>query len=901
MISFIRRDAHSDFGTCIQWVNESQVLTCGDDHKLNLWNILNFVLIKTIKLPDDCFVTDLALFSGSSSASSAGSSAKRGQSSQQNQLKVILACTDGKFHFLNVTFEKIEKSIDAHQGALTVVKLSKDESAILTAGEDGQLKIWSKTGLLRNTITSESSPIHCALWSSDQSERILYSVNDQLNIRPLMPNSKTIRWIAHKGYVIRCVDWNVKFKLILSSDEVGSIKLWDSVGNHLRNVETKENLIASSLAWSRDGERFACGGHNFVLLGDRHGYLFSVQHLNERKRTKDDEQHKSDDFSLNDILNNQLTTAQSLMRIGWSNNSIASISTGGQLFYGFIINEIVQWSSYSLLILDSKRILIKNILVDYEQEFEFNDPIVRYSMKFGHLIVLSINQCYVYPLPTVDPLNRKSFNNTLNPTIIQLKDTNYFMILQSCTQFALVGQSSSIVLFNYQGRQMFAFKLGYGNRLEEELNSSMISLSEDTIAFRDPLDSKVIRFFDSVNGIELLRNKEVNTGDRRSSATKIEFRHEQEVISLKLNTNNCPSNERKCAFVDKNLDLYLTLVRPTPMKNYTTIKLINMCTSIQWNEQFDLLATIEQNTKLNIFIYPQSAFLDNDLLRLSTAVKQYDLIASQTGHQYLNVISFQRDQIRLANEQGSSITNVISPFYILLHSYINESRFDSALKLCRLNPREMNSYLNENRSSNDLSLWAAFTAMALNKRNLDMAEIGYASVEIFERVIYIKNVKKIYEKMISRLGANEPVNSSKLISAESLKKGELALICGNHFEAETIFLNAGFVVRCLFMQLNLFHWLDAVQLAKKYDHLCTDDLNKFLIKINKKELIDSEEENMLSRIVLTYRLNYLERYEIDETDSIFAKMSDQHRPLEWETVSQIQKEQYFFKFNVKKM
>lgn len=797
------------------------------------------------------------------------------------------------------------------------MKLSRDESAILTAGEDGQIKVWSKTGLLRNTITTESSPIHCALWSSDQMERVLYSSNDQLNIRPLIPNSKTIRWVAHKGYVIRCVDWNLKYKLILSSDEIGTTKLWDSLGNHMKTVEIRENLIASSLSWSSDGERFAAGGHNFVLLGDRRGYSLSVQYLDERKKTKlarssgdepdpDDRNGKTSSVNLSEILSNQLSMAQSLMRISWSNNSIAAISSAGQLFFGFIVNELVQGSSYWLLVLDSKKMLLKNILIDYQQELEFNDPIIRYSLQFGNLVVLSINQCYVYSLPKVDPLNRRPLNTTINPTIVQLKDSDFHMILQSANQFALVGQSSSIVLFNYQGRQMFAFKLGYHKRLEEELSRSMVSISDDCLAFRDPLEPKVIRFFDSANGIELLRNKEVNTGDRRSSATKIEFKHEQEITVVQLNTNSCPSNERKCAFIDKNLDLYLTLVRPTSMRSYTTIKLASMCSSVAWNEQFDLLAAIEQNTKLNIFLYPQAAFLDNDLLRLSTVVKEYDSIASQAEHRYLDVVSFQRDQIKLANERGSSITNVLSPFHILLHSYVQENKFDNALKLCRLNPKDLNgAYPNEtseHRSTSALALSAAFTAMALNKRNLDMAEIGYAAVEIFERVIYIKNVKKIYEKMTGgKLGASEPVNSTKLMCSEAVKKAEIALLCGSYLEAENILLSTGFIVRALFMHLNLFHWVDAVQIAKKYDRLCTDDLNKFLQRIGRGDQADSGGEDMLSRIVLSYRIsNYLERYELEESDSIFLKMAERIIPLDWECVQQIQQEQYSFRVNVKK-
>ncbi|KAI3476159.1 hypothetical protein L1887_62315 [Cichorium endivia] len=176
--------------------------------------------------------------------------------------------------------------------------------------------------------------------------------------------------------------------------------------------------------------------------------LYGWQYLDEKKKTKTarssgdeldgEDRGKASSVSLNEILNSQLSTAQSLMKISWSNNSIASISTAGQLFFGFVANEVVQWSSYWLLVLDCKKMLLKNILIDYEQELEFNDPIIRYSLQFGNLVVLSINQCFVYPLPRVDPLNRRPLNSPINPTIIQLKDSDFHMILQSANQVKIL-------------------------------------------------------------------------------------------------------------------------------------------------------------------------------------------------------------------------------------------------------------------------------------------------------------------------------------------------------------------------------------------------------------------------------------------------------------------------------
>ncbi|KAG4105373.1 hypothetical protein H8356DRAFT_1408898 [Neocallimastix lanati (nom. inval.)] len=46
----------------------------------------------------------------------------------------------------------VEKVVEAHYGALLLMKWNYDGSAIATAGEDGQLKIWSRSGMLRSVL-----------------------------------------------------------------------------------------------------------------------------------------------------------------------------------------------------------------------------------------------------------------------------------------------------------------------------------------------------------------------------------------------------------------------------------------------------------------------------------------------------------------------------------------------------------------------------------------------------------------------------------------------------------------------------------------------------------------------------------------------------------------------------
>ena len=46
----------------------------------------------------------------------------------------------------------MEKSVDAHRGAVLAGRWSYDGTAMATAGEDGQVKIWSRSGMLRSTL-----------------------------------------------------------------------------------------------------------------------------------------------------------------------------------------------------------------------------------------------------------------------------------------------------------------------------------------------------------------------------------------------------------------------------------------------------------------------------------------------------------------------------------------------------------------------------------------------------------------------------------------------------------------------------------------------------------------------------------------------------------------------------
>jgi len=101
---------------------------------------------------------------------------------------LAIACTDGSFKLVNKA-GRVEKNIpEAHATAIIGIKWSY-EGTLATAGEDGEVKTWSRGGMLRASVVKGGKPIYCICWSPE-SDSILYCQDKQLHIVPTLPGNK---------------------------------------------------------------------------------------------------------------------------------------------------------------------------------------------------------------------------------------------------------------------------------------------------------------------------------------------------------------------------------------------------------------------------------------------------------------------------------------------------------------------------------------------------------------------------------------------------------------------------------------------------------------------------------------------------------------------------------------
>ena len=138
---------------------------------------------------------------------------------------VALACSDGSFKLVSKA-GRIEKNIsEAHASAIISIKWSYEGAALATSGEDGQIKIWSRTGMLRSAVVQGNKPIYGVVWSPEN-DSILYCCDKNLTIVPTLPGNKQIQWKAHDGVVLGC-DWNPGNNIIISCGEDCKYRVWD--------------------------------------------------------------------------------------------------------------------------------------------------------------------------------------------------------------------------------------------------------------------------------------------------------------------------------------------------------------------------------------------------------------------------------------------------------------------------------------------------------------------------------------------------------------------------------------------------------------------------------------------------------------------------------------------------
>jgi intraflagellar transport protein 80 len=284
----------------------------------------------------------------------------------------------------------------------------------------------------------------------------------------------------------------------------------------------------------------------------------------------------------------------------------------------------------------------------------------------------------------------------------------------------------------------------------EFLNQRHISLASDVLAVIDPSNPKTVKIFDIMSG------KPTNQID-----------HSTEILEMDINQVEM-SSERKMCFIDSNRDMFLSMVHKPEI-----LKICNMVDSFQWNDANDMLTALSDG-KLKTWFYPNAIYVDRDLMNKAMAQKE----ATDVG-KLGNITQFNGNLVTVRRLDGSLATLGISPYPKMLYEHVDKADFEKAIRMCRFVKEQ--------------TLWACLASMSIYCRELNTVEIALAAIDEADKVQFINYIKEL--------------------PSEPSRNAALALYCKKYVEAESILLSARLFYRAIKLNIKLYKWDRALEIA----------------------------------------------------------------------------------------
>ncbi|KAI6204717.1 Intraflagellar transport protein 80-like protein [Aphelenchoides besseyi] len=668
----------------------------------------------------------------------------------------LLQWTVGKVSILSST-GKIEKTIDAHSGATLSVRWSNDATGFLSTGEDGNIKMWSRSGMLRSGLAQYGRPVYAADWNADGS-RVVYCTGEHCYIKSLKAQWTSISKLkvfgcANEMESTRGIDQ------IVTGGEDCRYRVWDTFGRSLY-ASNPHSYPITSISWNSDGELFAVGSFNVLRLCDKAGWSHSVDRQN----------------------------IGSIYQLAWAPDStqVAAATASGRVLLAQVVDKRMWWHNLEAVQTQNKTIDLRDVLSDVAKErLEMRDRVTRLQLGFEHLVVATTKQCYIF-----------SSRNWNTPIIVDLKEGAVSLIVL-CEKYFLLVDSGSPLVYNYEGRLQCALRQSGGNSgaptvalssQSEQLTNQTVGLSNDIVVIRDRNQHNILELYETKTG--------KSAGDGRLT-------HSVDIFEVAI--NQCgPVSERRVAFVDVNGECFIGLIN-----TYGAIrrceKIGAMISNINFNNNTNMLAAFRER-KVIVWSLPSVVFTDRDLLPKVII----DLDSGDMGKSSF-IIGFIGNGVAVRRSDGCMILSYAPPFLGGLIRSVNDSHWDRALRLCRTLKEDY--------------LWATLAGMAATQHNYHVAEIAYGELFDVEKVWYLSEIR----------------DETK----QEMKSTHMSLFNGNTREAESTLLKSGRIFRAIMLNIEMFKFEKALDLAVKH-----------------KMHVDS---------VLGYRARYLNETGRKETDSRFLK------------------------------
>ncbi|KAF4653736.1 Intraflagellar transport protein 80, partial [Perkinsus chesapeaki] len=792
-----------------------EILSAGDDGKIIRWHEKDVEVCKTRgKLTQGTSLGDLCTVDSHITAMAA----HRGDET------VVVGCSDGTIRFINSTTGKEERRTQqTHKGSVTYLRWDHDGQLLCSCGEDGTVKVWSKNGMIRSQLAQVSTAVICAAWSPD-SETLAFSCLPSLHLKTLVAGRGLIQWKAVESGTspdmntgeILCLDWSPVTRLIVSGGEDCRYRIWEATGQLLYCSEPFEHPV-TSVRWTPNGKFLAVGACGAIKLCDASGWAYSFTHLPGLQYNQDtlyDRAH---------VVSSASSGSSSPFSLCWaSDGTRLTMGMGdGTVITADVVGRCCSWLNVEAVMTDANTVVVKDHLAATTEEIDFNDRVTDLSIGYGHLVVTTASQCFIYNRHESADKHETKISWVTSPIVEEIKEPTSLIV--QCNELFCLVDTKGMGVYPYDRKNRLSYLRPPTQQRLDFLTEKTVTISKDTLVYVDPSRPRNLCIFDLLSP----------SGGSSGGKGPMVLSHSTEITQIGLSQTGEVA-DRKLAFLDKNSDLWITAGYPQyisfrgPTGDDRMPKLKAMVSSFRWNDRTDILvATADQ--QMITWNYPQCAFSDAQAANLTTEV--VDIPRSSAGPDNgpgsmsdAVVESFIGTRVTLQRSYGGKLVLATSPYPPLLYKLQSKGHWDKAVKLCRYVQMK--------------ELWATLAAMAMKANDAGgTLETALAAISDVCKISMLRHAKAQADPIV--------------------RQAEIMLLSRRANEAIQLLVANKKIYRAIKFNIWLHRWEAALDLA-----------------VHHRTHVDT---------VLAYRMRHLEAMNHAENNEKFRRYAAEV-PVDWEAI-----------------
>lgn len=483
----------------------------------------------------------------------------------------IIGCSDGNYHLCSPNW-RIEKTIQAHNGGITCIKVNPDGLSIASAGEDGFVKIWSRNGSLRSTLASCGTAVTSMNWDCT-GKYLMFTHGGMITVRSASFKQDQTQFRGHRR-LITCSDWNRASNEILTGGEDRIARIFDTDGRMIAE-STPLDYAVSSVAFLPTAKLCLIGTANRVYLTDN-----KLQFIN----------------TVPIPAGAAICASQDQPRAIVAGNGTATLvaAVGKKIYYRDC--EVFADSPKKLTVFDLKN--------GVSEPLSFSDCIVDFYLNFNNLIVSTATKVQIYKA-----------GQWTTPVIVDIKEPPR-VIAQSQTMFVYVSTSGAQII-GYDGRAISRIN---DTRVKWDLLSvDMVAVSPATFVCINPDGRKHIFAFSCSTG-QMITSEPLN--------------HPSDIRCIRANQATT-LNKSRFGFVNANGDLTVcrfVTSNPRLPPSIEAQKLANFVDEFVWHTSHDIIIA-RNNEKLTVWCCPSAIFFTAELMPM-LKTELHLLFDAQELHQF---------------------------------------------------------------------------------------------------------------------------------------------------------------------------------------------------------------------------------------------------------------------------